>query len=1233
MRVKIYNCIDLNNPLRDFEVEQTNLTVLELLEHSLQRLNLQNLKDNVTVFSDGQEVPCDIWAVFKLNKTKCLKFVIKPQGFFSIAMIIIALAVAVYTMVMLKKLKTNDKSQESGSSIYDPNAQGNKAKLEDPIPEQFGLVKAFPDYISDKHYFYVNNVRYLSMLLCQGVGYYDWSLNTMYIGSTPISSYVGSDIDVLVADPNTDISSHDAHRCWFNSTEVTSAGKEVPATDSNSRKRGELISETFTLNGLNLTMSSGHELVSGDIIRLYNLSGQDRAISVSAVETIQNSIRCYVSNYPQNLEKAIGWNCELAISQTDGTTTVSNTYNVSFQNYGTNTDKGKFIDVSLTAISLIDGYTVTAVLTFKNFVFNDADLNSTHVLDNGYYEIQAVNGNTFTVLAVDKNGISYSNTVGWGGFSQNRTSSGLLELVDTSRSTSNAKSNIAGYYRACPIGATSRYYEIDFNFPSGLYHMDDRGNYESRTATILLEWRIAGSADTPQSMTKVYTRSSPDAFGETITVDVGNSNNAYEFRVTNLSEYTTDSQVMQTFMWNGLKCLISEDSYYPDVTVIAITVRGSESLAELSDNQISTLWTRKLGSLKDFKTTVYEEQKVTGIDSFTYDYNDLYDTIVNNRYYPKDWDNEPDDGFYISDHMKKHGSEGYHRRTVIFENWTTKPNYNWAMYPCSVWFTNDRFKARRDRTIIEWYSYIYCTSSPQYLNKTAAEIAENPTYITSIGSISTFNLRFCFEDDSYFERDTKGRISMGIHLGFCGFWVPSDWDGGHSVIHDSGIYVLMALFAPAILDGSNYTKNRTLGDGALIGTYLFPLWHMNDDGSCTVKIDHTRGYLKVWLNDYLIFNFTADSNPWIASIWGQYVSWQQHGTYGLGGYHWQWYVGDLKIQYPTEKTVMVPVQKAAMAEDKESNRSIASPIRYICDSSKFGSIYDTSNLTLMDQIWNDAGLNFDYRFDKSTTVLEAIKQCMQIGFSEPIIDGNHIKAVYRSADKYVEQMFTSANMIGEPKITYNFVTPTDNDEADITYMNPQNWKQDEVYVDIDKATNEASVYNYQNSQNTEKVEVLAVVDSQKAIALGSRRLREVIYQRKQIDFECEFDALNCTYGSLIAVALPQDLNAFNGYIISYDSTEQIIQTSDSVPSDVSVIYVRRYNGTVQQINCSAVDAHHIQLLAPLDFELSSNVRYDKPHYAIGNVEKYWVTSIKPTEKKCSVTAVNYDARVFVDDPI
>ena len=165
------------------------------------------------------------------------------------------------------------------------------------------------------------------------------------------------------------------------------------------------------------------------------------------------------------------------------------------------------------------------------------------------------------------------------------------------------------------------------------------------------------------------------------------------------------------------------------------------------------------------------------------------------------------------------------------------------------------------------------------------------------------------------------------------------------------------------------------------------------------------------------------------------------------------------------------------------------------------------------------------------------------------------------------------------------------------------------------------------------MEVLAVTDVNKAIKLGARRLREVMYQRKQIDFDCEFDALNCNYGSLIAVALPQDLNAYSGYILNYDSDTLICELSDTVPSDVSLIYIRRYDGTVQQINCTYIDNTHVQLLSAIDFNLRSNIQLDLPHYAIGKVEKYWVTSIKPSDKKCSVTAINYDARVFVDDQI
>ena len=1221
MRVRIYNRTDLGHALKDFLIDNEDITLLNFLENGLNSEVSKRFKRCVTVLCDGVEIPHNIWCKYNLKNTKNITFVIKPQDFFSIAMIIIALAVAVYTMSMLKKLKTDDKKQESGSSIYDPNAQGNKAKLEDPIPEQFGLVKAFPDYISDKHYFYVNNVRYMSMLLCQGVGYFDWSLDQMYIGATPISSYVGSDIDVLIADPNTDISSHDAHRCWFNSTEVTMSGKEVPATESNSRKRGEIVSATLTLNGLTATSNSDLHLASGDMIRLYNLQGQDRTINLTEIELMPSSVRCYAQSIPSNLNLALGW--KVALTVTNGGS--SETYPLTLINYGTDTQKGKFIDVNFVNLTITENTTATLVL--KDFVYNDSNLDSTHVLDNGFYEVQAVNGTAYTLLAKDKNGISYRTTSGWGGFSANRTSTAMVELVETASTLSNAKSNVAGYYRACPIGATSRYYEVDFSFPSGLYHLSDEGDYENRTATILLEWKIAGSADTPQSMTKVYTKNSPDAFGETISIDVGNSNNAYEFRVTNLSDYSSDSQDVQTFLWNGLKCLISEDTHYPDVTVIAITVRGSESLAELSDNQISTLWTRRLANLNDVKTTTYQDVVVNGFDSFNYSAPEMYDLIMANSWYPAYWE-IPKNFMWIN-------NEGYYRRYIKMQNWTTDgendPSVSWSPNNATWWFTNERLINTREATIIQYQQVIDNLPVAYTIDKDSSYISDHRDYRYRPNTVNAEkgNLQFWFESNNYSERAELGRTYNGFCLCLFDKYKSSD----------DVEYYEYRLYAP-VYGGEN-------GLGTLINSYLIEsdfFISQGGDNAHSIRIEHTRAYIKVWLNPHenredgsqggrLIFNVTADDCPQIAIQFGQYIGFMKGGTFGSGGVIWTWYIGKLSIQYPTQKTITVANQSATTGEDKEINRSLSAPIKYICENSKFGKIYDEQNLMQLDQMWNTAGLNFDYRFDKSTTVLEAIKQCMQVGYTEPIIDGNKIKGTYRSENAYIEQMFTANNMTGEPKITYNFITPTDNDEADITYMNPSNWKQDEVYVDIDKSTNESEVYNYQNSLNTEKVEVLAVTDVNKAIKLGARRLREIMYQRKQIDFDCEFDALNCNYGSLIAVALPQDLNAYSGYIINYDSNTLICELSDTVPSDVSLIYIRRYDGTVQQINCTYIDNTHVQLLSELDFNLRSNVQLDLLHYAIGKIEKYWVTSIKPSDKKCSVTAINYDARVFVDDQI
>lgn len=108
-----------------------------------------------------------------------------------IIMAIIAVAVAVAAAVMMSRMKKkqNANDQNAGSSIYDPNIQANKAKLLSPIPQQFGYMKRFPDYLNERHSFYLNNKKYETLLLSLGIGWFD--ISSTYIGNIPRESLAG----------------------------------------------------------------------------------------------------------------------------------------------------------------------------------------------------------------------------------------------------------------------------------------------------------------------------------------------------------------------------------------------------------------------------------------------------------------------------------------------------------------------------------------------------------------------------------------------------------------------------------------------------------------------------------------------------------------------------------------------------------------------------------------------------------------------------------------------------------------------------------------------------------------------------------------------------------------------------------------------------------------------------------------------------------------------------------
>ena len=162
----------------------------------------------------------------------------------------------------------------------------------------------------------------------------------------------------------------------------------------------------------------------------------------------------------------------------------------------------------------------------------------------------------------------------------------------------------AGPYRACPIGASASEYEVDIDFPAGLGYLNGNGKYDERTVTLSIEWRKVGtSAWTAYEYTK--TAGTGDELAETITFtfDAG----AYECRIKNKSDKVDDAAQVDTVKWTGLKSCIAQPTSYAGMTTILCRFRGSETLSELSENQIATFWTRKLPAVNGTDLVITED--------------------------------------------------------------------------------------------------------------------------------------------------------------------------------------------------------------------------------------------------------------------------------------------------------------------------------------------------------------------------------------------------------------------------------------------------------------------------------------------------------------------------------------------------------------------------------------------------------------------------------------------------
>ncbi len=133
------------------------------------------------------------------------------------------------------------------------------------IPENFGFFKRYPDYLADRQVFYRNNTLFCDMILCQGIGYYDYKSDhsDIYIGETPISELKGC--SAYVIEPGVKITAENSPEdkswyCWYSSTEVTQSGHMLKSA------QGKI--DTSSKDGVNLEFSGKN--FSGYSYKVFN---------------------------------------------------------------------------------------------------------------------------------------------------------------------------------------------------------------------------------------------------------------------------------------------------------------------------------------------------------------------------------------------------------------------------------------------------------------------------------------------------------------------------------------------------------------------------------------------------------------------------------------------------------------------------------------------------------------------------------------------------------------------------------------------------------------------------------------------------------------------------------------------------------------------------------------------------------------------------------------------------
>ncbi|WIO41050.1 host specificity factor TipJ family phage tail protein [Klebsiella electrica] len=670
---------------------------LEIHEHGATTLH-QWLVQNVNGYSSDRIQPIAIevgahpvapsaWAEYRISPNDDVRIYPVPFGLETATIAWIAVAVSVaaaaYSIFMMSNLDTGGYSSSTGKSLELNPARANSAKLGDPIREVFGRRRIYPDYVVPPvtRFDPVDpTIMRVHMLICLGVGRFDYTDGDIRVGDTPKTALPG--FSHTNYPPGADVSGDERSECWFNSTEVggTSSGSGLdmaqtsPESDDIIADSMTVSAATITFTGLNknnsgdnalpdswmpgaivevkaptnftISESSGYSVFASDILSeiapyvgmpvtmsfgavdygLYIASYTRHQAAVPGVGGIPATLRAsaapatydfsattatftitwqgvsYVVSLVANYVNMPGLLAEITSSLTGSGLIASD-------NGGTvliSEESSPYTGGAITAVSLPESVfgsspslapgiassggraAVTASVTLAyngpaGTAFTGIPGGTQRVSINhlgSEYKIAAVDGDTATVQRL----INGAPDPAWGGFTS-RT------MVDYSASGTNDNDRWMGPFLACPESEVVDAFEVNFSFPSGICGFSSKGKREERYVGWQIQYRVYGSVSGWNTHSGYYKIKNINGLGYTQRITL-NSPGLVEVRCRRTNEQGTDN-ARDTMYWQALRGrLLTRPSFYPDVTLMAVTIETGGKLAAQSDRRINVVATR-----------------------------------------------------------------------------------------------------------------------------------------------------------------------------------------------------------------------------------------------------------------------------------------------------------------------------------------------------------------------------------------------------------------------------------------------------------------------------------------------------------------------------------------------------------------------------------------------------------------------------------------------------------------